>query len=84
MIAQVLGEIFDLGRKDGDLDLRRTGVGVVGAELLDEVLFLGCAEHREVDFMAPSESWELKPVTQRTSLCINDLTLPSRSQNVKK
>ncbi len=65
MIAQVLGEIFDLGRQNGDLDLGGTGVGIVCAELLDEVLLLGCAEHRDVYFMALTQSWELAPKPRR-------------------
>ena len=52
VIAQVLGEIFNLCGQNSDLDLRRTGIGVVCAELLDEVLLLGCTEHSEGDFVA--------------------------------
>ena len=39
---QVIGELFDFFAQDGDLDLWGAGVGGMGFEFLDDLLFLLC------------------------------------------
>ncbi len=40
MSLKVFGELLDLLRKKGDLDLRGTGVLIVNTELFNDLLFL--------------------------------------------
>lgn len=46
MAFQVFGEILDLFGENGDLDLRRTGVGCMGLELFNDALLFVLRKHR--------------------------------------
>lgn len=45
---QMRRKLVDLARKDGNLHLRRAGVGVVDAALLDDILFLFGGKHKSL------------------------------------
>lgn len=45
MRFQVLGEILDFRGQNGDLDLRRTGIGLMRLVLLNNALLLLCVQH---------------------------------------
>lgn len=61
---EVAGKLLYLFRKNCDLHLRRSGVGFMGAELLDDLCFFVFVEHRFFYKSHHLSSGMLKPQTK--------------------